>query len=91
MTGRESLWHLIYGLKYNTYDIKTFCGEFTKIFDTQLDYNELTLEENKEFYDLCEMTARFSEDEGELLIHSMYYGEKQIREKANKIIENMRQ
>ena len=40
MTGRESLWYLINGLVNNEYDIKTFCSEFTRIFNLELDYNK---------------------------------------------------
>lgn len=89
MTERESLWYLINGLNNKDYDIKTFCSEFTRIFDLELDYDELNTEERKEFYELCEMAGRFSDDKEELLIPNMYCNEKDIREKVTYIIKNI--
>lgn len=89
MTERESLWYLINGLNNNEYDIKTFCSEFTRIFDLELDYDELKSEEYKEFYELCEMAGRFSDDKEELLIPNMYCNEKDIREKVTYIVNNL--
>jgi len=87
MTNRESLWYLVNGLLNGSYDIKTFCSEFMRIYDLELDYDELTLEENKEFGELCEMAARFSNDEEELLIPNIYCSEQEIKKKARQIIE----
>ena len=80
---------MINGLNNNEYDIKTFCSEFTRIFDLELDYTELTSEESKEFYELCEMAGRFSDDKEELLIPNMYCNENVIREKVTHIINNV--
>lgn len=61
-----------------TYTIKTFCSEFTRIYDFEIDYDVLTDEENKEFRDLCEMAGRFSDDLEELKIPNMYFNESEI-------------
>ena len=48
MTGREKLMYLINGLLEGEYDISVFCDEFSRIFDLEMDYKELTEEEMKE-------------------------------------------
>ena len=55
MTEKEQLWYLINGVLNDTYDIKTFCSEFTRIYDLEVDYEQLSEQENSEFGDLCEM------------------------------------
>ena len=45
MTEKEQLWYLIDGLLQNEYDIVTFCDEFTRIYDLELDYDVLNSKE----------------------------------------------
>lgn len=78
MSQKEELWYLINGLLEGTYTIQTFCSEFTRIYDLEIDYDVLTDEENKEFGDLCEMAGRFSDDLKELKIPNMYFSESEI-------------
>ena len=85
MTNKEELWYLINELLNGTYTVKTFCSEFTRIYDLETDYNILSEEENKEFGELCEMAVRFSDDIGELKIPNMYFSENDIMEKAKEI------
>lgn len=85
MTEKEELWYLINGLLEGTYIIKTFCSEFTRIYDLEIDYDVLTDEENKEFGDLCEMAGRFSDDLEELKIPNMYFSENEIFNKVKEI------
>ena len=68
MTGKEQLWYLINGILEGAYDVETFCDEFTRIYDLEIDYETLSKTEKKEFGDLSEMTARFSNDDEELKI-----------------------
>ena len=82
MTEKEQLWYLINGVLNDTYDIKTFCSEFTRIYDLEVDYEQLSEQENSEFGDLCEMAGRFSDDDDELKIPNMYYSKENILEKA---------
>ena len=42
MTGKEQLWYLINGVLDGSYDIKTFCLEFTRIYDLEVDYDGIT-------------------------------------------------
>ena len=85
MNQREKLWKLINGFLDGHYDVKTFCEEFNRVYDLEINYNELTKEENKEFGDLCEMAGRFSNDQEELKIPNMYFSEKEILFKVKKI------
>ena len=89
MTEKEQLWYLINGVLNDTYDIKTFCSEFTRIYDLEVDYEQLSELENKEFGDLCEMAGRFSDDEEELKIPNMYYSKENILEKARYVKQKL--
>lgn len=90
MTGKESLWYLINGLLNGSYAINIFCNEFTRIYDLEVDYDELSPDENYEFGKLCEMTGRFSDDEEELKIPNMYCSENEIRDKVKNILEKLK-
>lgn len=87
MNDRDSLWYLINGLLNDAYDINIFCDEFTRIFDLEVNYNELNEREKKDFKDLCELTARFSDDFEELRIPNMYVSELEIRKKVQQIVD----
>ena len=85
MTETEKLWYLINGLLENSYEIKVFCNEFTRIYNLEVEYDKLTDDENMEFGDLCEMAERFSDDLDELKIPNMYFSANEIVEKAKKV------
>ena len=89
MTEKEQLWYLINGVLNDTYDIKTFCSEFTRIHDLEVDYEQLSEQENSEFGDLCEMAGRFSDDDDELKIPNMYYSKENILEKARYVKQKL--
>lgn len=46
--------NLINGVLDGSYQVKIFCSEFTRIYDLEVDYEQLSELENKEFGDLCE-------------------------------------
>ena len=83
MTEKEQLWYLIDGLLQNEYDIVTFCDEFTRIYDLELDYDVLNSKEKEELGDLCDMAARFSEDIADVNSPGVYFDEHAIREKCS--------
>ena len=87
MTEKESLWYLINELIKGSYIVKTFCSEFTRIYDLEIDYDDLSEEENRLFSELCEMAGRFSDDDDELKIPNMYFSEKEIIDKVKQIKE----
>ncbi len=82
MTEKEQLYYLINGVLDGSYQVKIFCSEFTRIYDLEVDYEQLSELENKEFGDLCEMAGRFSDDEEELKIPNMFFSEESILNKA---------
>ena len=82
MTEKEQLLYLINGVLNSSYDIKTFCSEFTRIYDLEVNYEQLSEQENNEFGDLCEMAGSFSYDDEELKIPNMYYSKKNILDRV---------
>ena len=82
MTEKEQLYYLITGVLNGLYQVKTFCTEFTRVYDLEVDYEQLSEIENAEFGDLCEMAGRFSDDEEELKIPNMFYSKEEILNKA---------
>ena len=52
MTEKEQLWYLIDKLLKDEYQIKIFCDEFTRIYDLEIDYDDLSIQENKLFNEL---------------------------------------
>ena len=89
MNEKQQLWYLMDGLLNDSYKIKIFCSEFSRIYDLEIDYDVLSQEENVEFSDLCDMCSRFSDDVDELQIPNMYFSEEQIRNKVKLISEKM--
>ena len=89
MTEKEQLWYLINGVLNGSYDIKTFCSEFTRIYDLEVDYELLSEQESREFRDLCKMAGRFSDDEQELKIPHMYYSKENILDKVRYVKQKL--
>jgi len=85
MTNKEKIVYLINGVINNSYDIETFCDEFTRIYDLEINYKELTDMERKELHDLCEMASRYSENEYELSIPNMYCSGTEILKKVTEV------
>lgn len=42
MTEKEQLYYLINGVLDGTYQVKTFCSEFTRVYDLEVDYEQLS-------------------------------------------------
>ena len=89
MTDKEQLLYLIKGLANNTYDITTFCNEFTRIYDLELDYSTLNIKESTIMDGICNLTARFSDDEEDLQLVNVYVDEKEIRKEVEKAIKTL--
>lgn len=85
MTAREQLWYLISGVVAGDYEVKTFCDEFYRVYNFETDKTQLTEQEKSEFEELFRMVARFSDFEEDLKIPNMYFGEKEILEKAKEV------
>lgn len=85
MTAREQLWYLINGVLSGSYEVKTFCDEFYRIYNFETDKAELTEQENKEFRELFEMAARFSDFEEDLKLPNVYYSWEEILAKVKEV------
>ncbi len=72
-----------------TYDVKTFCSEFTRIYNLEVDYEQLSQQGQLEFGDLCEMAGRFSDNEEDLKISNMYYSRENILSKTQSIKQSL--
>lgn len=79
MNDREKLWYLINEYTKGNYNSRTFANEFSRIYDLEVDYDMIPDLENKWFYELSEMTGRFSDNKEELLIPNVYCSEEEIR------------
>ena len=42
MTEKEQLYYLINGVFDGSYQVKTFCSEFTRVYDLEVDYEQLS-------------------------------------------------
>jgi hypothetical protein len=60
----------------------TFCHEFYCSYDLELDYDTLMEEEYKAFYELSEITSRFSEFEEDVKKYpGVYYTKEELNKK----------
>lgn len=89
MTAREQLWYLINGVVDGSYEVKTFCDEFERIYNFETDKAEFTEQEKSEFEELFRMVARFSEFEEDLKIPNMYFGKEEILAKVS-VVQKLR-
>ena len=88
-TEKEQLYYLINGVLDGSYQVKIFCSEFTRIYNLEVDYEELSKQEKLELGDLCEMAERFSDDKEELKIPNMYYSEEKILSKIQSVKQTL--
>ncbi|EAC5770568.1 hypothetical protein DIJ77_09160 [Listeria monocytogenes] len=58
-----------------------------KIFDLEIDYDELSKDEYTILGNVSDMAARFSDSEENLKLPNVYYSEKQIREEVTRSLE----
>lgn len=58
-----------------------------KIFDLEIDYDELSKEEYTILGNVYDMVARFSDSVEDLKLPNVYYSEKQIREEVTRSLE----
>ena len=91
MKEREQLWKLIDGLTDNRINIETFCRNFTRIFDLEIDYDTLSEEEEEAFDKLSTIAARFSAFEEDLVKYpNVYSSEHDVKTEAKKILLQFR-
>lgn len=89
MTARERLWYLINGVINGSYDVRTFCDEFYRIYNFETDYTKLSEKEHFEFKNLFMIIARFSDSEKDLKIPNVYYSKEDVLNKAKQVKQNL--
>ncbi|EAE5174441.1 hypothetical protein [Listeria monocytogenes] len=87
MTKKEQLYFLLNGLDNGEIEINNFTNQFMKIFDLEIDYDELSKEEYTILGNVSDMVARFSDSVEDLKLPNVYYSEKQIREEVTRSLE----
>lgn len=85
MAERDKLWDLINNLINGTYSPKSFCEEFTRVYDEEVDYRYLSFEEKMNFDEMSEMASRYSEDESKLRFINKYFSADDLIENAKEI------
>lgn len=85
MTSKEQLYYLINEYIKGNYNTKTFCNQFTIIFNTEVDYEDLNEVENKLFLELSSITTRFSPYEEDFAFKNVYYNEQDVKTAVLKI------
>ena len=83
MTKKEQRYYLLNGLSHGEIEINNFTIQFMKIFDLEIDYDELSEKEYTVFRNLSDMSGRFSDSEEDLKLPNVYYNEKQIRDEVS--------
>ncbi|EAF4362427.1 hypothetical protein CYG76_09275 [Listeria monocytogenes] len=58
-----------------------------KIFDLEIDYDELSKDEYTILGNVSDMAARFSDSEEDLKLPNVYYSEKQVREEVTRSLD----
>lgn len=85
MTSKEQLYYLIHEYIKDNYDTKTFCDQFTIIFNIETDYEDLNEVENKLFLELSSVTTRFSPYEKDFVFQNVYYTEQEVKREVLEI------
>ncbi|MDA9472899.1 hypothetical protein [Enterococcus sp. 5H] len=86
-TEKEQLYALLTGLTSNEIGINEFTNKLIKIFDLEIDYDELTEEEYRLLGEVSDMSARFSDSLEDLKLPNVYYSEDQIRSEVDKVLK----
>lgn len=89
VTKKEQLYYLLNDLCHGEIEINNFTIQFTKIFDLEIDYDELSEKEYTVFDNLSDMAGRFSDSAEDLKLPNVYYNEKQIRDGVSHALKEL--
>ncbi|WP_457952105.1 hypothetical protein [Lactiplantibacillus pentosus] len=87
MTKKEQLYYLLNGLNHGEIGVDNFTIQFTKIFDLEIDYDELSNKEYTILRNVSDMSARFSDSLEDLKLPNVYYSEKEIRDEVSRALK----
>lgn len=86
MTDKEKLYYLLNNFQNGGIDTNTFTDQFMKIFDLEIDYDELSNKEYTIFGKVSDMAARFSDSIEDLKLPNVYFSENQIRDEVTQAL-----
>ncbi|MBC1589229.1 hypothetical protein HB896_11420 [Listeria welshimeri] len=86
---KEQLYYLLNGLNHGEIEINNFTNQFMKIFDLEIDYDELSKKEYTVLGNVSDMSARFSDNVEDLKLPDVYYSEKQIRDEITHALKEL--
>ncbi|OTN86775.1 hypothetical protein [Enterococcus faecium] len=89
MTQKEQLYYLLNGLNQDEIEINNFTNRFMKIFDLEIDYDELSKKEYTLLGNVSDMSARFSDNAEDLKLPNVYYNEKQIKDEVSHVLKEL--
>ncbi|WP_239256418.1 colicin immunity domain-containing protein [Listeria ilorinensis] len=89
MTEKEQLYYLLRAFHSKKIDANTFTNHFVRIFDLEIDYEELSKKEYDILGNISDMAARFSDSLEDLELPNVYFSEKQIREEVNQALKSL--
>jgi hypothetical protein len=81
-TGRAKLYWLIDLFLSGHHNIRTFCSEFERTYNFEVDRTELSADELAVFGELFDKVVMYSPFEDELKIYARYVSGQQVREAA---------
>lgn len=89
-SDKERIYHLINLYLYGKINETTFCRDYLRIYDIELDYDTLNEEEYHTFSNLARIASRFSECEEDIMRYpGVYYTKnelnKEIKEAKTKL------
>ena len=85
MNAKEQLYYLLEHYHIGNYTTDVFADEFSRIYELELDYEALSNREYILMKELSEIAGRFSLPEEDLAIPSAFFGENDVRKKAEEI------
>ncbi len=80
---KQKIYHLIDMYLSSKISEPTFCNEFYRLYDLEIDYDTLTKEERQAFRELSHITGRFSQYEEDFKsCPDFFYTKAQVRQKT---------
>ena len=90
-TDKRRLYQLVDMYLSGEINESIFCHEFYCSYDLELDYETLNQDEDKAFYELSEITIRFSESETDIKNYpGIYHTKEEVKQKAIETKEKLK-
>lgn len=90
MNKKEELYYLLNEVANNNYTMQNFVSEFTRIFELEIDYDDLTDDEYKCFEKISMMSSRFSSIPEDLKLTNVYFSKSQIMDEISLVLKKLK-